>query len=240
MKLSLTLCAAKSIIKPMKPLLASVHSVLFDLDGTLVDTHIDFALMKREMVALALSTGIDVGALDGLDILGIAKAAAAFLDEGSDQKESLYSQAMSSLEEIELRHANETELVPFALEAVGMLHERKIGVGVVTRNCRSASELSLAIAGITPDVLICREDSLNHKPHPEPILLALTRLNARPGNSIMVGDHIMDVQGGKAAGLKTIGFLREDRADDFFDAVCPDFVARSLREVMGAIIHIDR
>lgn len=238
----LTLQATESIIKLMKPLLAYVECVLFDLDGTLVDTHIDFALMKREMIELARKAGIDTAELDGLDILGIAKAAASFVSkaDGAEQGHILYSQAMSVLEEIELRHARDTKLVPYAVEAVAALRERKIGIGVVTRNCRRASELSLEIAGITPDVLISREDSLNHKPHPEPILLALTRLNAQPGNSIMVGDHIMDMQGGRAAGLKTIGFLREDRADDFFDAVCPDFVARSLREVVGAIIHTDR
>jgi phosphoglycolate phosphatase len=226
----------------MKPLVASVKSVLFDLDGTLVDTHIDFALMKREMTSLALSTGIDEVQLDGLDILGIAKAGAAYLSKtcGARNRRSFYSQAMVLLEEIELRHARATESVPFALEAVAMLRARGVGIGIVTRNCRRASEMSLQIVGITPDVLICREDSQNHKPHPEPVLLALERLNAQPGNSIMVGDHIMDVQSGKAAGLKTIGFLREDRAEDFFDAVQPDFVARSLREVMGAIIDSDR
>lgn len=219
----------------MKPLLARVQSVLFDLDGTLVDTHIDFALMKREMIALALKTGLEPSEIEGLDILGIAKAAA-----NNDATGLPYARAMSILEEIELRHARDTELVPFAVEAVAVLRDNNIPVGVVTRNCRKASEISLSIAGVIPDVLICREDSLNHKPHPEPILLALKHLNAQPGNSIMVGDHIMDVQGGKAAGLKTIGFLREDRPDDFFDAVGPDFVARSLREVMGAIIDSNR
>jgi phosphoglycolate phosphatase len=219
----------------MKPLVARLDSVLFDLDGTLVDTHIDFALMKREMITLATETGLEATEIEGLDILGIAKAAA----KGSENK-SLYSHATSILEEIELRHARDTELVPFALEAIEMLRQNGIRIGIVTRNCRKASELSLGIAGIAPDVLICREDSLNHKPHPEPLLLALQRLEAEPGNSVMVGDHIMDVQSGKAAGLKTIGFLREDRADNFFDAVRPDFVARSLREVMSAIINCDR
>ena len=209
--------------------------VLFDLDGTLVDTHIDFALMKREMTALALTTGIDAAALEGLDILGIAKAAASFAGSAL-----FYSRAMAVLEEIELHHATSTQLVPHALEAVQALRRRDIGFGIVTRNCRRASELSLHIAGISADVLICREDSTNHKPHPEPFLLALDRLGARPGNSIMVGDHIMDVQGGKAAGLKTVGFLREDRPEDFFDSVQPDFTARSLKEIMGAIIHSDR
>ena len=99
--------------------------------------------------------------------------------------------------------------------------------------------MSLHITGISADILICREDTNNHKPHPEPILLALSKLHADPRNSIMVGDHIMDVQCGKAAGTKTIGFVRPDRADDFFACVDPDFVTRDLREVLDAIIHRD-
>ncbi len=226
----------------MEPLVARLHSVLFDLDGTLVDTNIDFALMKREMTSLALDTGVAEEALAGLDILGIARAAAAHvgLTQGPPQTEKLYSRALSILEDIEMRHARDTRPIPFAKELICVLRERDVRIGVVTRNCRKASELSLLIAGIDPDVLVCREDTLNHKPHPEPILHALECLNSLPGNSIMVGDHIMDVQSGKAAGLKTIGVLREDRPEGFFDGVRPDFVARSLREVLGAIIHSDR
>lgn len=222
----------------MKPLVVRIDSVLFDLDGTLVDTYIDFALMKREMTELALSLGLRPEDLDGLDILGIAKAAASSAS-ASDNREAIYSHAMRILEEIELRHARDTIPVPYAAESISILRERGIGIGIVTRNCRTASELSLQIVGITPDVMICREDSQNHKPHPEPLLIALDKLNAKSGNSIMIGDHIMDVHAGKAAGLKTIGFLREDRPDDFFDVVSPNFIARNLREAMGAIIHSD-
>ncbi len=226
----------------MKPLVAALDAVLFDLDGTLVDTHIDFALMKREMMSLAMATGLPEDAVTGLDILGIARAAAAHVSatDGQAAADAIYSRAMSVLESIELRHAGNTEPVAYAGEAISLIREHGGRIGVVTRNCRKASELSLSIAGIIPEVLICREDCFNHKPHPEPVLLALEQLGAKPGNSIMVGDHIMDVQGGKAAGLATIGFLREDRPRDFFDCVKPDFVAYSLREVMSAIIDCDR
>jgi HAD superfamily hydrolase (TIGR01509 family) len=222
----------------MKPLLSNVESVLFDLDGTLVETNIDFPLMKREMMRLAVDAGISAEDIQGLDILGVTDSAVRFLkDQGKSQDaRRLRSEAMRILEEIEFRHANETQEIPFARELVSHFRDCGIAIGIVTRNCRPASELSLRIADIQADVLICREDSANHKPHPEPVLLALARLNADPRNSVMVGDHIMDVQGGKAAGTKTIGFLRPTRADDFFDSVAPDFVTRDLREVLCAII----
>lgn len=225
----------------MKPLLTEVDAVLFDLDGTLVETNIDFALMKRKMVALAVEVGMSDGDVADLDILGVVHSTVSFLaDKGDPERGArLRSRAMRILEEIELRHADKTTEIPFARQLVETLHARRIAVGIVTRNCRAASELSLGITGIHADVLICRGDTDNHKPHPEPILLALSQLKARPGNSIMVGDHTMDIRGGKSAGTKTIGFLRPDRPDDFFASVSPDFVTRDLREVLDAIIDSD-
>lgn len=225
----------------MKPLLTEVDAVLFDLDGTLVETNIDFALMKREMIALAVEAGMSADDIRDLDILGIVRAAAEYVKRthGHSAAAQLRERAMRILERIEMRHADQTTEIPFARELVETLRARGIRIGIVTRNCRAASELSLRITRISVDVLICREDANNHKPHPEAVLLALNHLHARPGNSIMVGDHTMDIGGGKSAGTKTIGFLRPDRPNDFFDAAAPDFVTTDLREVMDAIIHSD-
>jgi len=225
----------------MKPLLNSVEAVLFDLDGTLVETNIDFPLMKREVVALAVEAGMQANDVQRLDILGVLARAADFLTNVGrpDEASRLVSRGLSILEEIELRHARGAKEIGHARDVLQRLRDRAVRIGIVTRNCRAASEISLGIAGIQADVLVCREDSNNHKPHPEPVLLALGALGAEPRNSIMVGDHIMDVQAGKAAGMKTIGFLREDRPRDFFDDVAPDIVVRDLQEALGAIIGCD-
>ena len=139
-----------------------------------------------------------------------------------------------------MRHAWDTREVPFARELVEELKARRIGVGIVTRNCRKASEISLDMTQIVPDVLVCREDTARHKPNPKPLNLALSKLDARPAYSVMVGDHLMDMLGGKAAGTKTIGLLTGARPEHFFDEVKPDFVARDLAEVLDAIVHRDR
>ncbi len=130
--------------------------------------------------------------------------------------------------------------IPFARELAWTLSRHGIKLGIVTRNCRKASLLSLEIAGIAPDALICREDSRRHKPYPEPLHMALVALGARASASTMAGDHIMDIESGKAAGLMTIGFLREHRPRDFFAAAGPDFVANNLEEVLRAIVDCDR
>ena len=228
------------IMKSMKPLLAQVDAALFDLDGTLVETNIDFALMKREMIALAREQGLDPDAMAELDILAIVEAAREVASRGGeDESEGFYARAMAVLQEIELRHAAETTQIPFARELAWTLSRRGIKLGVVTRNCRMASRLSLEIAGIAPDALICREDSRRHKPFPEPLRIALEALGARASASTMAGDHIMDIESGKAAGLTTIGLLREHRPRDFFAAARPDFVANNLEEVLRAIVDCD-
>jgi len=229
------------IMKKMEPLLTSVDAVLFDLDGTLVETNIDFPLMKREMLALAVQAGLTSEAVQGLDILAVVETADHFLASQGKTGDSarLRSRAMNILEEIEVHHANLTKEIPFAREMFEELRTRFIRIGIVTRNCRRASEISLAITRLQPDILICREDTKRHKPHPEQLYKALSHLNARPRNSIMVGDHIMDIQSGKAAGMKTIGFLRETRHEGFFDEIAPDLVARDLHEVLDAIIRRD-
>jgi len=228
-------------MKAMKPLPDRIDAALFDLDGTLVETNIDFPLMRRRMLALAAEQDIDTQSLAELDILAIVELAAdRLLSRGMhDRAANLRARAMDILEEIELRHASETQEIPFARELVAELTRQGVRVGIVTRNCRRASEISLGIARIAPDVLICREDSERHKPHPEPLRIALEALGARPEHSVMVGDHLMDIQSGKAAGMITIGFLRDSRPPGFFDQVQPHLVVRDLKEVLRAIVHCD-
>lgn len=222
----------------VKPLSNRVTAAIFDLDGTLVETNIDFPLMKSEMIALALEQGLDRQMVESLDILAIVDVACGSALVTSRQAAGqLRSRALARLEEIELSHARSTTDIPFARELVSSLKTQGIGVGIVTRNCRKASLISLEMARIAPDVLVTRDDTQKHKPHPEPLLKALAELSASEATSVMVGDHTMDVECGKNAGVRTIGLLREDRPRDFFDQIGPDFVAINLEEVLYEIVN---
>lgn len=215
-----------------------VDATLFDLDGTLVETNIDFTYMREQMVALAVEAGLTPSSLDGLDILAIVDEAMESLNTAlrGDDAEALNDRAMAILEDIEIEHARNAEEVPFAKHLLRSLDENGIGVGIVTRNCRKASLIALDATDIRPNVLICREDTKRRKPHPDPLHAALALLKARSEASVMVGDHTMDIQSGKAAGLVTIGFLRDHRPDDFFFQVSPDLTVRTLEEVLCAIV----
>jgi phosphoglycolate phosphatase-like HAD superfamily hydrolase len=69
------------------------------------------------------------------------------------------------------------------------------------------------------------------KPDPLHLHLALERLGVSPADAVMVGDHVMDVLGGKAAGTRTLGVLTPDRPPDFFREAAPDGVIRALPEL---------
>lgn len=218
-----------------------LKAVLFDLDGTLVDTNIDFAFMRKEMLKLAQEYKVFVNNMEKMDILGIIDASIISLEAKNRYKEvvDIYTQAYQILKNIELKHSENALEVPNARNLLISLQDRNIKTAVVTRNCREASLLSMRIVGIEVDIMIAREDSRVHKPMPEPVLAALDKLNICPERAVMVGDHLMDVLSGKSAGCRTIGFLREERPYNFFDAVNPDAVIRSLGELCFAINNIN-
>jgi HAD superfamily hydrolase (TIGR01509 family) len=226
------------IMVMMKELFENLDAMLFDLDGTLVETNIDFPLMKREMLRMASEKGMPPDMLGTLDILGIVSRVEEYLhfDSRDDEAAGYKAEAFQVLEEIELRHSAHTKEIAFARELLDELRSRSIKIGIVTRNCRSASEMSLEITDLKPDVMLCREDVKQTKPHPEQLLTALRLLGTGSDNSIMVGDHIMDIKAGKAAGMKTIGVLLAERPGDFFDEVAPDAVVESLKDIIDALI----
>lgn len=223
----------------MTNIFADIRAVLFDMDGTLVETNIDFPLMKREMLALGERHGIPASELQRLDILAVVDFVADRLRMQSKDREAerVRQEAFDILEQIELSPCSKAAPIPGAHRLLDALRCAGMKIGIVTRNCRSAVRLSSEQTGIAADVLLTRDDVPCTKPHPEHILSALRMLDTHPCEAVMVGDHWMDIQGGKAAGTRTVGFLRPGRPADFFDEVEPDLVIRDLAELLG---HVER
>lgn len=220
-----------------------IRAALFDLDGTLVETNIDFGLMKREMLALGEKYGIPASETQNLDILSIVDFIVARLMESSrvDEAEQAKQEAFEKLEQIELAHCRDARPVSGAVALLDALREARIKIAIITRSCGSAARLSTARSGISWDVLLTRDDVSSAKPHPEHLLRALDMLGVRPEEAIMVGDHWMDVQGGRAAGTRTVGFLSATAdPDDFFDQVKPDLVIRGLAELISYVERLKK
>lgn len=226
----------------MANIFEGIRAVLFDMDGTLVETNIDFPLMRREVVATAEKHGVPAADVQSLDILAGIDLIVSRLTERGDVEEAAHArqEAFEKLEQIELVHSEDAHAISCAHEVLRALRDAGIKTAIVTRNCRTAVLISLELTGISADVLLTRDDVTKAKPHPEHLLRALELLGVRADEALTIGDHWMDIEGGKAAGTRTVGFLRPDRPHDFFDAHSPDLVIRDLAELLDLLDRLNK
>ena len=94
---------------------------------------------------------------------------------------------------------------------------KKYFLGIVTSRVRSSTYEAPALSKLKKyfQVTVSYEDTTNHKPHPEPLLLACQKLKVSPANAVYIGDVESDIVAGKAAGMKVIIYSRDkfDSAD---------------------------
>ena len=203
-------------------MLNGIDTVLFDFDGTLVEISIDFAEMRRGVMALGLEYGIssnpELYVLESLEhIFEELKR------QDGDRAEAFRKQAQDMIVDIEMEAAAKARTMPGADRALRGLKERGIKIGIVTRNCRPAVLRSSENADFVYDLLLTRDDVEKVKPEPQHLLDALTMLCSKPENALMVGDHPMDVLAGKRAGTKTAAVLTLKTREDFAE-VSPDLI----------------
>ncbi len=211
-----------------------LDAVLFDLDGTLVHSQIDFGLMRSEMTRIAVSAGVPEQVIDGKEILEMVDSAAAFVPE--DVSGRLRRAMWIRLEEIECDGCSGAEPIPGAAAMLALLRGSGTKIGIVTRNCRAVSEPLLGELRLPYDALLTRDDVALCKPNPAHLKDALAALGVPAEKSLMAGDHWLDIQVGRDARCAaTIGVLGE-RSPDWFAPCPPDAVVRDFREAI-AMFH---
>jgi phosphoglycolate phosphatase len=218
-----------------------IGAVLFDLDGTLVDTAPDLvAVLNRLLVehecppapfAIARNE-VSNGAL-GLIRLGFGP------DLPARELEALRARFL----EIYLTHLCYESHIFSGLEWLhDKTHEYSAPWGVVTNKPKAMTEPLLATLGLT--VLagpVVSGDSLpQRKPHPAPLLLAAQELRLSPAQCVYVGDAARDIEAGQAAGMRTVaaawGYIRPEAQPSTWGA---DAVVRHPRELLAALDRLD-
>lgn len=207
-----------------------LDTILFDFDGTLLDISIDFAKMKQDIISLGLEYGIspnpELYVLEAIDDIFNQLS-----QEDVSLAERFRDQAKQILIDIEMDAVPASKAFDKADETLRHLKDKGIKVGIVTRNCRPAVLKSSEKAGFVYDILLTRDDVKKVKPDPQHLWDALNLLDSKPENSIMVGDHPIDVIAGKKAGMKTVAVLTLKTREDF-QSVAPDLI---LDDVSGIL-----
>ncbi|MCX0339624.1 HAD family hydrolase [Acinetobacter radioresistens] len=183
-----------------------MKAVLFDLDGTLIDTAADFIRIIQDMCR---AENCEVVAAD-LIRTQVSEGARAMVKlvyphlEVDDPVFLAHRQRFLDLYGADI--AVETDLFEGMYHLLDELEARGIPWGIVTNKPRGLSEALLAALNLTERcaVLVCPEDVTRTKPDPEPMYLAARQINLPAEQIIYVGDHPRDIEAGRNAGMYTI------------------------------------
>jgi HAD superfamily hydrolase (TIGR01509 family) len=191
-----------------------IRGMIFDLDGTLVDSGLDFPLMRREM---GLPVGMPI--LEGLAEIGPGER----LDE-----------CLRILDRHEREAAERATLMPGAGELLAMLTKRGIDQGILTRNSRQCTSRMLTRLGLAFPCVLTREDG-PPKPDPAGLLKICSIWDAHVTEVIFMGDYLHDINCGRNAGMRTILFAPNETPHY---SLLADFCVSSFAEAASLIDQV--
>jgi pyrophosphatase PpaX len=206
--------------------------VLFDLDGTVVDSGaIILASMRhatREVLGRDYS---DEELLQTVGGPGLEAQMRAFAPDQVDRLVDVYRAHNEPLhDELEACTGMEDVLV--------RLHQEGRRLGVVTAKRRSTVDLAFAQVplGHLFETVVGGDETESHKPDPAPLLLAAERLNADPADTAYVGDSPFDVRAAKAAGMFAVAVTWGRIHDrERLEAEEPDAIVDTAEELLGVL-----
>lgn len=176
-----------------------IKAVLFDIDGTLLDTEKQVIAGLQE--TLREQKGLQVAAEDLFYTLGIPgkQVVADFADSDSES-----DQLLQSWESKMKTNFNDVQIFPGIVDLLEGLREKGLLLAIVTSKNKSEFVDEVTPFGLNSyfQAVITASDTLKHKPNPEPVLKGLDELQVLAEQTIYVGDAVYDLRSGKAAGTK--------------------------------------
>ncbi len=229
---------------PMK----QTQAILFDLDGTLIDTtdlilscfahawqnvcgfsHLQENILatfgiplRAAMHRLLNTTPTGSGDLKNLNI-------EISSDELVDQLLMTYRAFNAANHDSLARRFDKTE------EVVSTLRSRGYLIGLVTSKSRELAIRGLQLCALDTliDEAIFMEDTLRHKPEPEPIYAVLEKLNVKSSEAVYIGDSFHDIIAGRAAGVKTIAAAWGPMPRAELERQRPDLMVESIADLLN-------
>ena len=181
------------------------QAILFDLDGTLIDSApdlgaaVDEMRVARGLPSLPLEHYRHMAGAGARGMLGLAFDMAPDHPQFNDYKEEFFRHYESRLTQL-------TKAFDGVAEMLLALQQRGLPWGIVTNKSRRFTDpLVQQMALLSPAAVVISGDTTPHaKPHPEPLFEAARRLGLDPSLCWYVGDDERDIVAGRAAGMRTL------------------------------------
>ncbi len=202
-----------------------IKGVIFDLDDTLVLSTVDYVRFKRLIIERIAQEGEDIRGYspdDGIISL-IARIRQSMEHAGrpTSEIEALIREFDQIMDEVELERVDETKIIPGASELLTLLRDRGVKIGILTRGCDRYARAVLTATGILGlvDAVECRNSDTPPKPSPEPYRRLVAQLGLRPEETVFVGDHHIDANCARNAGVTFIGVRTGDLTEQELRAI---------------------
>ncbi|WP_246019487.1 HAD family hydrolase [Corallincola spongiicola] len=187
-----------------RQLLADIKGVIFDLDGTLVESSLNFAQIRQ-----------DIGCPEGHDLLEFVDAIVC-----NQQR----TQASLKIQQHELADAAQARWLPGAKQLVEHLCFRTIPQAIVTRNFQQAAAMKVERNRIPIERIVTREDA-PPKPDPSGLIAIANEWQIAVSDILYVGDFLYDIQAAQRAGMVSCLYAPAAIPDyaKHADMICHDF-----------------
>ena len=204
-----------------------LKAVVFDLDGTLIDSKIDYEYMAGLIREVLSAAGVPEEHLtDRRKIYQIIRGGDRVLAEmGVDpiMRPTIASEMERIMNRVELEGAHLSKPMRNARETLRTLRSHGLGIGVATRGCREYAIKSMRLTGLEGyvDKCLARDEVPYPKPDPRHLLDVVTLLGAKPDEVFYIGDTSTDLETAKSANVEFIGYRRnEEWGKRLIDAGC--------------------
>jgi pyrophosphatase PpaX len=218
-------------------------AVLFDLDGTLIDTtdlilrsfahtfdaHLPGRLPSRD--ALIATFGTSLPSL-------LNEMAAAADDPDPAALAAVMLTTYRSFQHV--HHDTLAQPFPGVREMLDGLRARGERLGLVTSKMEGFARRGLMLFGLESflEFGVFHDDTARHKPDPEPLMLAASRAGVQPADVLYVGDSTHDIVAGRAAGMRTVAALWGPFDPATLAAVRPDFTASRPEDLLALVARL--
>jgi pyrophosphatase PpaX len=205
-----------------------INTVLFDLDGTLIDTN--ELIISSFLHTLEHYYPNQYKREDVLPFLGPTLKETFESMENANVDEMIKTYRKYNI----THHDSFVTEFPTVIETVKVLKEKGYKVGIVTTKISDVVMKGLKLTKLDSyfDVIVALDHVEKPKPDPEPIFKALEQLHSKPEETIMVGDNHHDILAGKNAGTTTAGVAWSIKGREHLEQYKPDYILEEMADLL--------